>query len=386
MLSWNNAHRVGVLGMLLIAVAVQGAPSSDPPREMLQVNPDARTSHATPPVSNGLIAYARNDATGQLQIFTINPDGTGEQQLTTLGHNQYPAWSFDGQSMVFSSNRTGAHELWTMDADGGNKTQITFNTAGGNFTPEFSPDQSKIIFASVRGGLSHPEVWVMDANGANQTRLTTTPVFPGLPNWSLHANYSPDGTKIVFASTMSGTSQIWMMDADGTNQQQVTIDNGPGAPDSNAPDWSRDGTKITFWSGFETQFGEVWVMDADGANKTQLTTTTDPRNSDNPEWSPDGTTILFDSNRAGPVEVWSIDDTGANPSVLVPATGGQVSWQPIVTLAADLNADGAVDLADLASLLANWGSTSDKNDRADLNADGVIELADLAQFLANWAP
>jgi len=280
-------------------------------------------------VGNGRIAFSDVDALGQTQIFAILPDGTGRQQLTTVSDNQFPAWTPDGTRMAFASMRTGNSEIWTMNADGSNQTQLTFNTLGGNFTPEWSRDGGRIAFASLLDSVGHPEVWVMNADGTGAQQLTFTPTSPTGPTWSLLPTWSPDGSTIAYASTITGTTQIWIIDADGSNPVQMTNGNGPAYPDSNAPQWSRDGSQIVFWSGFESQFGEVWVMNADGTNKRKLTETTDPFNSDNPEWSPDGTKIIFDSNRAGPgmIEVWMMDADGANVQLLTTGSG-QTSWQP----------------------------------------------------------
>ncbi|MFQ5699730.1 MAG: hypothetical protein ACE5IL_15805 [Myxococcota bacterium] len=279
--------------------------------------------------ANGLIAFSQIAGTRQ-QIFTIAADGTGQQQLTFDGENFFPAWSRDGSKIAFSSTRTGATEIWVMDATGANATQITFATAGGNFIPEWSPDGTRIAFASLLDSVGHPEVWVMDSDGGNPIRLTVTPSNPSLPTWSVHPTWSPDGQQLIFASTASGSTQIWKMNADGSNQVQITNGNGAQFPDSNASEWSRDGSRVAFWSGFETQFGEVWSMNPDGSNRIRLTDTTDPLNSDNPVWSPDGSKILFDSNRAGPIELWVMDADGANPVPLVATSSGPASWQPIL--------------------------------------------------------
>lgn len=283
---------------------------------------------ATGEVGNGLIAFTQATTGGQ-QIFTIAPDGTNQSQLTFVGTNNFPGWSRDGARIAFASTRTGPSEIWIMNADGSNQTQITFATPGGNFIPEWSPDGSKIVFASLRDGVGHPEVWVMNTDGSNQTRLTVTPTNPNGPTWSVHPSWSPDGQKLVFASTATGNTEIWMMNADGSNQTQITSGNGPQFPDSNASEWSRDGSKVAFWSGFETQFGEVWSMDPDGSSKQQLTVTTDPMNSDNPVWSPDGSRIVFDTNRAGPVELWVMNADGTSAAPLVATSGGPASWQPV---------------------------------------------------------
>ncbi len=283
-----------------------------------------------PQVGNGRIAFTKETPTGQ-QIFTILPDGTGETQLTFQGTSTFPGWSRDGSKIAFSSTQSGISEIWSMNADGTNQTRITFATQGGNFIPEWSPDGTKIAYASLQDATGHPEVWVMNADGTNQTRLTFTPVNQNAPTWSVHPSWSPDGQQLVYASTATGNTEIWMMNADGSNQTPITNGNGPQFPDSNASEWSRDGSTIAFWSGFETQFGEVWIMNPDGTNRTQLTQTQDPFNSDNPVWSPDGSKIIFDSNRAGPVQLWIINADGTNPTPLVDTAGGPASWQPVVT-------------------------------------------------------
>ncbi|MFQ5502564.1 MAG: TolB family protein [Phycisphaerae bacterium] len=281
-------------------------------------------------LGNGRIAISDRDNQNLAQIFTILPDGSDRQQLTTQGENLYPAWSPEGTQLAFASTRTGNSEVWIMNADGSNQTQLTFNTPGGNFTPEWSRDGARIAYASLLDTVGHPEVWVMNADGTSQQRLTVTPPNPGMPTWSLLPSWSPDDTHIVYASTITGSTQLWMMNDNGTNPIQLTNGNGPDYPDSNAPAWSRDGVAIVFWSGFENMFGEVWVMQPDGMNPQQLTVTTDPFNSDNPEWSPDRTRIIFDTNRSGPgqVEIWMMDADGANPHFLTNGFG-QSSWQPI---------------------------------------------------------
>ncbi len=68
-----------------------------------------------------------------------------------------------------------------MDADGSNQTRLTNNPSLDAF-PVWSPDGTKITFASDRDG--NPEVYVMDADGSNQTRLTNNPALDVYPSWS----------------------------------------------------------------------------------------------------------------------------------------------------------------------------------------------------------
>src|SRR3972149_2208191 len=61
---------------------------------------------------------ASNRGGGGFQIYLMNPNGTGVQQITTAGVNEDPAWSPEGRHLVFTSNRSGRKEIYVMHADG----------------------------------------------------------------------------------------------------------------------------------------------------------------------------------------------------------------------------------------------------------------------------
>ena len=125
----------------------------------------------------------------------------------------------------------------------------------------FPGANGKIAFGSFRDG--NFEIYVMNADGSNQTNLTNNPASDQGPSWS------PDGTKIAFFSGRDdpSTSEVYVMNADGSSQTRLTfITNG-------WPAWSPDGTKITFTSnqGPNPFPGEIYVMNADGTGATRLT-------------------------------------------------------------------------------------------------------------------
>ena len=276
---------------------------------------------------NGRIAFKRF-VNGNLQIFTVASDGTDERQLTFAGQNEYPAWSKDGTKLAFSSNRSGTFEIWTMNPDGSDQRQITHGAPVGSFVPDWSYDGTRIAYAFLDQGVGHPEVWVMNADGSQQTRLTITPPSGGQFTWSLHPTWEPGDTRIYYASTASGVSQVWGMFSNGLGKEQKTFGLGPDTPHANAPKFGRDG-RLAFWAGIEGQYGEVWTWDMPGSGSPRrLTTTPDPQNSDNPSWSPDGGRILFDSNQAGPVHVFSIAPDGTNQMLLIRSAFAPVAWQP----------------------------------------------------------
>lgn len=114
----------------------------------------------------------------------------------------------------------------------------------------WSPDGTKIVFQSMRNGVSY-QVYSMNADGSNQLNLTSTLFSEGEPSWS------PDGTKIAFASDRDrpGFDSIYVMNSNGSNQHRITFSSGD--LEDSQPVWSRDGSKIAFVS---TRATALWRL------------------------------------------------------------------------------------------------------------------------------
>ena len=214
-----------------------------------------------------------------------------------------------------------------MDADGSNVTRLT-DSPDVDESPDWSPDGSRIAFATFRDG--NQEIYVMNAGGSNQVNLTNTSGDDeGNPSWS------PDGSKIAFVFGRGPNSGIYVMDADGSNRTRLA-----DSPIRDAdPSWSPDGNKIAFWSrrGFspgEGRFGlqpnppDIYVIDSDGSNETRLTSHVDWDY--NQVWSPDGSKIIFVTTRDGNNEIYVMNADGTNPFRLTnhPASDEWPSWSP----------------------------------------------------------
>ena len=193
--------------------------------------------------------------------------------------------------IAFHSNRTGTFQIYTMNADGSNETQITFSEDRAAY-PVWSPNGRQIVFSRfVKTGEEewngNNEVFVMDADGSNQQNLSNQLGYDGLPDWS------PDGSQIVFVSDRNGgenfDTNIFMMDADGGNVQQITHN----FTFAMSPRWSPDGK----WIAFETNDFEidrqVYAVDTDGGNLWRVSSPKANTAMTLGGWSPDSTQILY---------------------------------------------------------------------------------------------
>src|SRR5216683_560989 len=155
---------------------VMAADGSNP----IQLTTEADNAVPTWSPDGKRLAFA-SKRTGHSEIWVMNADGTDQKQLTKTDvaiANDGPAWSPDGRRIAFYSNRSGHYAIWLMDPDGGHLTQFT--TAEGDRyldsnAPAWSPDGSKIAFWS---GVAHKSgnIWVMNLDGSNRTQLTDQPV------------------------------------------------------------------------------------------------------------------------------------------------------------------------------------------------------------------
>lgn len=189
--------------------------------------------------------------TGIIDVWTMKADGTEKFQVTNLGGRSFfPDYSPDGTKIAFNSRPAGAtnFDLFTIDPDGTGLTQLTSGPAN-ELYPAWSPDGDRIVFTSDATGVG--QVWVMDANGSNQTQLTFDDAWKDqVPDWS------PDGSKIAYAAGDPG--DILVMNADGSDQH--TIVSGP--TDDFGTAWSPDGDQIAFLR-FDNR--TVYVVNADGS-------------------------------------------------------------------------------------------------------------------------
>jgi Tol biopolymer transport system component len=185
------------------------------------------------------------------------------------------------------STRDGDYALFGMNADGSDQGRLTKDEHGDPSTPSgvafqidpaFSPDGSRIAFASARAGTL--DIYVMNADGSDTRRLTSTPANDGQPTWS------PDGQQIAFQR--DDGDHIYVMRSDGTGARRLTDELAP----ETEPAWSPDGAWIAYSRRAPgTDIRELWLVRPNGRGRHQLTRLESTAYT--PAWSPDGRTIAF---------------------------------------------------------------------------------------------
>jgi Tol biopolymer transport system component len=280
------------------------------------------------PGQNGRIAFVATVG-GNDEIYTMAADGSNVVNLTNNAANDtQPAWSADGQQLLFTSDRSGKERIYSMPVGGGPaelKTLLPGNPQ--ESSPAFGPDGRITWETTLHGGY---EIYVQGTDGQPKRLTNNDPVSDRAPAWS------PDGRQIAFWSARNQNRDIFVIDADGSNLRQLTTYN----ESDRDPVWSPDGTKIAF----ERTIGsnsEIFVMSATGANQVNLTN--NPADDRNAAWSPDGMKITFRSSRSKTTEIYVMDAAdGKNvmPLTMDDSSEDDPDWQPAP---ADRDGDALLD-------------------------------------------
>ncbi|MBI4870711.1 MAG: PD40 domain-containing protein, partial [Candidatus Riflebacteria bacterium] len=240
------------------------------------------------------------------EIWRASEDGSGATRLfASLVGDRRPAWSPDGLKAVFHSNITTTKgDLQQVDENGQNRVNLTsILSIDTEDAPCWEPDGSGLYFQTDLE--DYATVHRMEPEGAkiyNVLRSKTAQ--------DLHPSLSPCGKRMVTARQMAGgMSNLYVLDAAAAVETRLT--SGPWRDAE--PDWSPVGPRIVWESNRPgpptSATTQVWIGDSDGSGQTCLTSGSVNRW---PAWTADGTRIAFVSDRDGQCELYSMLPDGSD--------------------------------------------------------------------------
>ncbi|MCC6859016.1 MAG: PD40 domain-containing protein [Bryobacterales bacterium] len=256
------------------------------------------------------LVFVRTGSLSVQDIYSVPLAGGEPRRLTSDGRRIYGlAWRHTDDTIFFSSARAGSSRLWKMSLS--RPPEQVYGVGENASFLAIAPRGDRLAYTR---GIIDQNIWRYELTGPGSRGEPPRSLITSTKN-EQGPQYSPDGKRIVFASTRTGRWEIFLADQDGRNPIQLTALDGPAA---GTPHWSPDGRQIAFDARPQGN-PDIYVVAAEGGAHRRLTN--DVSEEIVPSWSRDGKWIYFASNRTFSYEIWKVP-AGGGPAVQVTRKGG----------------------------------------------------------------
>jgi TolB protein len=182
-------------------------------------------------------------------------------------NNRYdvaPSYSPDGKRIAYAGSDGHDLEIYTINTDGTGKIRVT-NNGTEDLDPSYSPEGKRIVFSGEARNPFFPrsyavEIYTIGVHGKNRVRLTNNATYDYFPD------YSPDGKRIAYSGTgvIKGAIEIYTISARGGGKIKV-------AKGGDDPSYSPDGKKIVYYTGSHLQHPDIYTINVGGGGKSKVT-------------------------------------------------------------------------------------------------------------------
>ncbi|MDY0387489.1 MAG: hypothetical protein RBT65_10255 [Methanolobus sp.] len=336
-----------------------------------------------------------------MSVYLINEDGTAKETLTLANESGvffFDPWSPEGDLLLYISNLTGNYELWTMYPNGSGKRKLTEGAFLENYLLGFrgweaawSPDGSKIAYvsASSENGkvwdivesedetrqrllnssniCKESDIWVINSDGTENIKLTDSRGPYLEPQWQ------PGGDRIAYVSNNPENKGIWIIESDGSRKSRILKGNVYDIA------WSPNGSEIAYVKTDQNQTTALWVTNVNGSKQRKISNDSGYfKVYSFPAWSPDGEKIVFNYGNIGEYGLWIMNRKGDNKIKI--GEGLMPQWSPDRTkIAYTSTKEGNSSI----SVIELDKYTSDPAEQTkQTNSDAISEIPEKISFIS----